>query len=79
VTEQNRPNAKAQGETGRTPGAAGHPEPGSGHDDSETTTVAEGPPRVPVSGEPGASGPSVASRIEGATAAEHVGKTDRSS
>lgn len=26
-----------------TPGAAGHPEPGSDHDDSETTTVDEGP------------------------------------
>jgi large subunit ribosomal protein L9 len=26
-----------------TPGAAGHPEPGSAHDDSETTTVDEGP------------------------------------
>jgi hypothetical protein len=30
-------------DTGRTPGAAGHPEPGSGHDDAVTTTVAEGP------------------------------------
>jgi hypothetical protein len=28
----------------RTPGAAGHPEPGSGHDDSKTTTVKDGPP-----------------------------------
>jgi hypothetical protein len=39
-----------------TPGAAGHPEPGSGHDDSETTTIAEGPPTKRVDGVPGASG-----------------------
>jgi len=30
-------------DTGRTPGAAGHPEPGSGHDDAVTTTVNDGP------------------------------------
>ena len=35
--------ARAQERAGETPGAAGHPEPGSAHDDSETTTVAEGP------------------------------------
>jgi len=29
--------------TGGIPGAAGHPEPGSGHDDAVTTTVDEGP------------------------------------
>ena len=37
-------------------GAAGHPEPGSGHDDSRTTTTDAGPPRKPVDGIPGASG-----------------------
>lgn len=42
--------------SGETPGAAGHPEPGSGHDDSETTTVAAGPPVRRVDGVPGASG-----------------------
>ena len=41
---------------GETPGAAGHPEPGSQHDDSETTTTAEGPPTKPVDGVPGAFG-----------------------
>jgi large subunit ribosomal protein L9 len=35
--------SKAAKESKETPGAEGHPEPGSGHDDSETTTVAEGP------------------------------------
>ena len=39
-----------------TPGAAGHPEPGSGHDDAETTTIADGPPVRRVDGVPGASG-----------------------
>jgi len=43
-------------EGGRTPGAAGRPEPGSGHDDSKTETVAEGPPVEPVDGVPGAHG-----------------------
>ncbi len=36
------------------PGAAGHPEPGSGHDDSKTETVDEGPPVEKVDGVPGA-------------------------
>jgi hypothetical protein len=40
----------------RTPGAVGHPEPGSGHDDSETTTVDDGPPIEKTGGVPGASG-----------------------
>jgi hypothetical protein len=40
----------------RTPGAAGHPEPGSGHDDSKTVTVEDGPPRRFVDGVPGADG-----------------------
>jgi len=39
-----------------TPGASGHPEPGSGHDDSKTETVDQGPPRPEVDGVPGASG-----------------------
>jgi len=39
-----------------TPGAAGHPEPGSQHDDGKTETVAEGPPVAHVDGVPGASG-----------------------
>lgn len=50
------PNDRAESDNDKTPGAAGHPEPGSGHDDSETTTVEEGPPIEPVDGEPGASG-----------------------
>jgi len=79
VTERDRQTGSTRGETGRTPGAAGHPEPGSGHDDSETVTVADGPPRARVSGEPGASGPGVASRVGGATAAEHLGNNERSS
>ena len=46
----------------RTPGAAGHPEPGSGHDDSKTETVADGPPRRIVDGEPGAFGEGAAAQ-----------------
>jgi hypothetical protein len=38
----------------RTPGAAGHPEPGSGHDDSKSETVEDGPPRTFTDGVPGA-------------------------
>ena len=41
---------------GDTPGAAGHPEPGSQHDDGKTETVAEGPAVAPVDGVPGAHG-----------------------
>jgi hypothetical protein len=41
---------------GRTPGAAGHPEPGSGHDDSVTTTVDDGPAVRKSEGEAGAFG-----------------------
>ena len=36
------------------PGSSGHPEPGSGHDDSKTVTVDEGPPIEKVDGVPGA-------------------------
>ena len=38
------------------PMASGSPEPGSGHDDSETVTTAEGPPVEPTDGVPGATG-----------------------
>ena len=43
-------------ERGRTPGAAGHPEPGSHHDDSKLETVDEGPDVPIVDGVPGAHG-----------------------
>jgi hypothetical protein len=43
-------------ELGHTPGAIGHPEPGGGHDDSQTVTVDDGPPITKVDGEPGAFG-----------------------
>ena len=36
------------------PGAAGHPTPGSGHDDGVAVTVDEGPPVEKVDGVPGA-------------------------
>jgi large subunit ribosomal protein L9 len=51
--------AAADEETsGPTPGAAGHPEPGSEHDDSKTETVEEGPSHewVDERGVPGAHG-----------------------
>jgi len=38
------------------PGAVGYPEPGSGHDASETVTVEDGPPIEKVDGVPGATG-----------------------
>ncbi|HEX5500083.1 MAG TPA: hypothetical protein VFX03_12685 [Thermomicrobiales bacterium] len=41
---------------GETPGAAGRPESGSGHDDGKTETTAEGPPAQPTDGVPGAHG-----------------------
>ncbi|HEY8448768.1 MAG TPA: hypothetical protein VIL01_16825 [Thermomicrobiales bacterium] len=41
---------------GPIPGAAGHPEPGSGHDDSKHVTTREGPPTEKVEGVPGATG-----------------------
>ena len=52
--EQEDKNDRAAKE--ETPGAAGHPEPGSGHDDSKTTTVEDGPAIEKVDGIPGASG-----------------------
>jgi hypothetical protein len=54
--EERAAQAPKQGLGGDTPGAAGYPEPGSGHDDSVTTTVDEGPPVQKVDGEPGAHG-----------------------
>jgi large subunit ribosomal protein L9 len=49
--------AKAR-ERARPPGASGHPEPGSAHDDSKTETVEEGPAHewVDEGGMPGAHG-----------------------
>ena len=37
-------------------GGSGHPEPGSGHDDSKTETVDQGPEVPLVDGVPGAGG-----------------------
>ena len=50
--------AAAAAESAETPGASGHPEPGSAHDDSVTTTVDDGPAHewVDDGGVPGASG-----------------------
>lgn len=45
-----------QDERDRTPGAAGHPEPGSGHDDAKLETVDDGPDVPIVDGVPGAHG-----------------------
>jgi hypothetical protein len=39
-----------------TPGSKGYPEPGSGHDESETVTVEDGPPIRKTDGVPGAFG-----------------------
>ena len=39
-----------------TPGSKGYPEPGSGHDESETVTVEDGPPIKKTDGVPGAFG-----------------------
>lgn len=40
----------------RGAGGSGHPEPGSGHDDSKTETVRQGPDVAPIDGVPGAHG-----------------------
>jgi hypothetical protein len=40
----------------RPRGGAGHPEPGSGHDDAKTETVEQGPPSAGIDGVPGAHG-----------------------
>lgn len=48
---------RAQGrDQDRTPGAAGHPEPGSQHDDSKLETVDDGPATPEGDGVPGADG-----------------------
>jgi hypothetical protein len=39
-----------------TPGSKGYPEPGSGHDESKTVTVEDGPPIKKTDGVPGAFG-----------------------
>jgi len=62
MTQSNKQRDRAENGAESTPGAAGHPEPGSGHDDSKTETVAEGPPRRIVHGEPGAFGDGAADR-----------------
>jgi large subunit ribosomal protein L9 len=58
-----------------SPGAAGHPEPGSAHDDSVTTTVDEGPAHewVDEGGVPGAHG-FIDNEGGAATLTEEVGK-----
>jgi len=60
---------------GKTPGASGHPEPGSAHDDSETTTVEEGPSHewVDERGVPGAHG-DIVNEGGAATLTEEAGK-----
>jgi hypothetical protein len=55
----------------KTPGASGHPEPGSGHDDSKTVTVEDGPPIKKVGGVPGAFGNST--NVEGPVS-DHLDK-----
>ena len=44
------------GEQKATPGSKGYPEPGSGHDESKTVTVEDGPPMKKTDGVPGAFG-----------------------
>jgi large subunit ribosomal protein L9 len=67
--------AKAEEAAAETPGAAGHPEPGSAHDDSKTETVDEGPPHewVDDKGVPGAHG-FVDNEGGAATLTEETGK-----
>jgi len=67
------PWSSKDGDAAPTPGAAGHPEPGSGHDDTKTETVAEGPLVRKVDGVPGADG---AARTAGGvlTQAEEEGR-----
>ena len=68
-------NAREAKASKETPGAAGHPEPGSAHDDSETTTVDEGPAHewVDEGGVPGAHG-EIDNEGGAATLTEEVGK-----
>lgn len=53
---ENRTNATDTAEPQPAPGSKGYPEPGSGHDESETVTVEDGPPIKRTDGEPGAFG-----------------------
>ena len=52
----NRPEPADKNQEKATPGSKGYPEPGSGHDESETVTVEDGPPIKKTDGEPGAFG-----------------------
>ena len=58
VAAKKEKEAEKEKAEGPTPGAAGHPEPGSEHDDSKTETVEEGPAHewVDEGGVPGAHG-----------------------
>lgn len=51
-----RPTPNDQPDESRTPGSKGYPEPGSGHDESKTVTVDDGPPITKTDGVPGAFG-----------------------
>ena len=53
---QPTPYSHKDGDAEPTHGAAGRPEPGSGHDDSKLETVGNGPSTRKVDGIPGAHG-----------------------
>ena len=53
---ENRTDPADTAEQHPTPGSKGYPEPGRGHDDSETVTVEDGPPIKKTDGVPGAFG-----------------------
>lgn len=58
VNDRSEPAAKNEKNNDQedTPGSKGYPEPGSGHDESETVTVEDGPPIRKTDGVPGAFG-----------------------
>ena len=58
LANRSEPADKTKGnvEEEATPGSMGYPEPGSGHDESKTTTVEDGPPIEKTDGVPGAFG-----------------------
>ena len=64
------------GKTAGGRGSSGHPEPGSGHDDSKTETVDRGPDVPLVDGVPGAHG-EVETDGGATTATEQDGKAVR--
>lgn len=64
------------GNSKRGRGSSGHPEPGSGHDDSKTETVDQGPDVPMVDGVPGAHG-EVETDGGATTATEQDGKAVR--